>query len=138
MLLRRFLSVATPVAALLLLAPNRGTAQIDSAKTEVHPAYEDVVTDLVMEAQYDFRELQRRLRYPDKARAANIEGVVVLRALVDAEGTVVQVVVERSDSQLFEETAINALRATPFTPARTAQGPVATWKQVDVSFRLTN
>jgi|GEM_PF-554259 len=98
----------------------------------------DEFIDVSEEAQYDKSDLQRRIKYPPAAREQNIEGVVVVRALVDKMGHVSKVVIDRSDNKLLENAAVNAVKETAFTAAKQGTTPVATWVQVDVHFSLTN
>lgn len=91
-----------------------------------------------IEAKWDPADLQRRLKYPRVAEQNGIEGVVIVRALVDKVGKVRDVVIERSDNKILEEAAVDAVRSTPFTPAIQNKQNVATWVQVDVYFTLGN
>jgi protein TonB len=73
--------------------------------------------------------------YPDLARQAQVEGVVVLRVLVERDGSVGEIVVERS-VPLMDEAAITAVRRWVFSPARTGDHPVKAWVLVPFRFRL--
>lgn len=88
------------------------------------------------EAHCDMTDLQRRVMYPEIARRNGIQGVVVLRALVDRRGNVVRTIVDRSDNRVLEEAARDAVVRTRFTPAIQNKTPVAMWIQVPVSFRI--
>lgn len=90
------------------------------------------------EAHCDMADLQRRVVYPEIARRNGIEGVVVLRALVDRRGNVVRTIVDRSDNRVLEEAARDAVIKTRFTPAIQNKAPVAMWIQVPVSFQIAN
>jgi protein TonB len=89
------------------------------------------------EPKWDPSELQRRIKYPEIARRNNIEGTVVVRALVDKNGRVVKTAVDRSDNKVLENAAIDAVTATPFTPAIQNKVPVAIWIAIPVTFRLS-
>ena len=57
------------------------------------------------------------LVYPDRARAARIEGVVVVRYDVTANGAVVNAVVEAADPPgYFEDAALAVVRSWRFRP----------------------
>ena len=88
------------------------------------------------EPAWDQRDLQSRIRYPEIARRNNIQGSVVLRAFIDIHGNVAAINVDRSDNQILTSAAIEAVRATVFTPALQNGRPVGVWIQVPVSFRL--
>jgi TonB family protein len=56
-------------------------------------------------------------RYPDIARAARIEGDVVVDAVILKDGTVSNVTVLRSTSKMFEQACVDAVRQWRFTPS---------------------
>lgn len=71
----------------------------------------------IREPQFDMTELLRRVRYPEIARRNNIEGKVEVRAFIGKDGKVKRVVIDRSDNQILERAAIDAVTQQPFTPA---------------------
>jgi protein TonB len=71
--------------------------------------------------------------YPELPRQANMEGTVVLKVLVDREGRVEEVLLERS-SPMFDDAAITAIRQWRFSPALMGHEPVAAWVTVPVRF----
>ncbi len=73
--------------------------------------------------------------YSDIARDAQVEGLVVVRALVDAEGRVDRVQIEQS-IPLLDDGAMEAARRFRFTPARRAGRPVAVWVRLPFRFVL--
>jgi periplasmic protein TonB len=76
-------------------------------------------------------------RYPSIARRRGIEGRVVLRVQVDAEGHPAQVVVLASSShEVLDKAALRALRKWRFEPAKRAGIAIAGQVDVPVSFRL--
>lgn len=75
--------------------------------------------------------------YPSVARAAGIEGEVVLRVRVDDAGRVVEIELVSTDSgDLFTEAAQRAVREWRFHPAVRNGSPVASWVIVPLRFRL--
>jgi len=75
--------------------------------------------------------------YPTFARSASIEGKVVLRAFVSAEGRVTEVHLTFTDSgDVFVGRATGALMQWRFRPARRGGRPVASWVEVPMLFRL--
>jgi protein TonB len=76
-------------------------------------------------------------QYPSMARAAGIEGTVLLRVHVDETGRVVELFVERTDAgDVFTADALRAVREWRFRPARQGGRPVASWLLVPLRFRL--
>ena len=86
--------------------------------------------------KWDNAELQRRIKYPEIARRNNIEGLVIVRALVDKYGKVVQTHIDKSDNQVLSDAAVDAVKSTPFTPAIQNGNSVPVWVQIPVNFRL--
>jgi TonB family protein len=73
--------------------------------------------------------------YPDDARAAHIEGVVIVEAIVDTDGTVADVRVLRPVPAL-DEAALKAVSQWQFAPTLMNGEPTAALITVTVSFRL--
>ncbi len=76
-------------------------------------------------------------KYPDLAREANVEGTVVLRALVGKDGTVQDVKVIQGNDMLNGE-AIAAAKQAKFKPALQQHRPVAVWVQIPIKFSLSS
>ncbi len=74
--------------------------------------------------------------YPEMARKAGIEGMVILLVLIDKEGKVRDVQVRKGIGAGLDEAAVAAVRQTPFTPAIQNSRPVAVWMSVPIRFRL--
>lgn len=73
--------------------------------------------------------------YPAIARAANVEGTVVLEAVISVDGAVQDVRVLRS-IPLLDRAAVDAVRQWLFTPTRLNGEPVPVVMTVTVTFRL--
>lgn len=78
--------------------------------------------------------LSRRL-YPDLARQAELEGVVVLKVGIDEFGHVKEALVLESVSGL-DEAALDAICKWRFQPARQRDVPVPAWLVVPIRFSL--
>lgn len=78
-------------------------------------------------------------RYPEMLRRAGIEGYVILRFVVDADGQVDEdeVTVIESTHPRFEKPAIQAVTGSRFSPGRVSGKAVATLVQTRVDFTLT-
>jgi protein TonB len=77
-------------------------------------------------------------KYPELAMRAGLEGKVWVKIWVDKEGKAKQVVVIKSDAEIFNEPAIEAARQFVFTPAYMNNGPVAVWVSVPFKFKLAD
>lgn len=73
--------------------------------------------------------------YPEIARQAEVEGTVVIRALVGKDGRVKEAFVTESIPML-DEAALEAARLAVFKPALQQHRPVAVWVQIPMRFRL--
>jgi protein TonB len=73
--------------------------------------------------------------YPEFAVQAQVEGTVLLWALVETDGRVGQVRVQRS-VPLLDEAAVAAVRRWRFTPALASEKPVRVWVSIPVRFSL--
>jgi len=80
--------------------------------------------------------LQRRVRYPEMARRAGIEGTVFVQFVVDEQGNVSEVQVVRGIGGGADEAAMEAVRQTTFRPGRQRGQPVKVRMSLPVRFRL--
>ncbi|MDP2807118.1 MAG: energy transducer TonB [bacterium] len=75
--------------------------------------------------------------YPSICRTMGAEGRVILQALVDKSGKVAQVrVLKSSGNEALDEAAMEALKASTFSPALQGDKPVAVWLSYPVVFSL--
>jgi TonB family protein len=75
--------------------------------------------------------------YPPEAKAAGIQGVVILEAVISADGKVQDVRVLRGQA-ILTEPAIAAVRQWEYTPSSLNGVPVAVIMTVTVNFSLSN
>jgi len=78
------------------------------------------------------------LAYPELARRARVEGVVVLEAIIGADGSVRDVRVLRGAHSLLDPAALEAVRRWRYRPARIGERPVAVYLKVVMTFSLRN
>jgi len=80
---------------------------------------------------------QPALVYPDLARQARVEGVVELKALIDENGNVVELVLVRSTRPnfRFESEAERHVRGRRYQPARKDGVAVRVWLPIVVNFK---
>jgi protein TonB len=83
-------------------------------------------------------EILRRVepQYPEAARKARIEGVVILDAIIAASGEVEAVRVIRSAGRLLDDAAVGALERWTYRPATLNGRPVRVLLTVTVDFRV--
>jgi protein TonB len=80
--------------------------------------------------------LAEKVRYPDDAKRAGIQGRVFLQFVVERDGSVVNPVVVRGIGAGCDEAALEALRASTFTPGKQRGKNVAVKMSLPVVFRL--
>ena len=74
--------------------------------------------------------------YPELARVARLEGNVILQAIIDRNGDVVNVRVIKGQPMGLSEKAIEAIRQWKFQPATLNGKPVDVYYNLTVNFRL--
>lgn len=74
--------------------------------------------------------------YTEEARAARVQGVVILRAIIDAGGEVVDVQVLKGLPMGLAEKTVETVSGWRFEPARRGGEPVAVYFNFTVSFSL--
>jgi periplasmic protein TonB len=74
--------------------------------------------------------------YPELALRANIEGTVWVKMLVTKDGSVKKAIVEKSNADIFNESALAAANRWTFRPALMNHRPVAVWVSIPFRFRL--
>lgn len=91
---------------------------------------------LEIEPRMIYRETPK---YPRIPKMAGITGIVWIKALINADGKVVRVLVvkERSTSvEAFHEEAVKAAYQNKFSPGIQSSRPIAVWVTYKVEFRL--
>lgn len=78
----------------------------------------------------------RKLKYPEKARKAGIEGQVIVRVLVSMEGNYISHFVLQSAHPELDKAAEKAIPYLSFTPAYKLGKPTKVWVNVPVRFKI--
>jgi protein TonB len=73
--------------------------------------------------------------YPSLARKANVEGKVVIRAMVDENGNVTRAMIVEGDD-IFNQAALDAIYKTKFKPAINGNRAVKVWITYPVIFKI--
>jgi TonB family protein len=76
--------------------------------------------------------------YPDAAKEAGIQGVVIMECTIRPDGTVGQAKVVRSAAPLLDDAAVKAVRQWAYTPTLLNGVPVPVIMTVTVNFRLSS
>ncbi|UCG30492.1 MAG: TonB family protein [candidate division WOR-3 bacterium] len=81
--------------------------------------------------------VQAKPRYPDLVRRAGIEGQTVVKALVDIDGSIMDVqVLKSSGNQMLDEAALAAARSWRFSPAKQRDKYVRVYVSIPINFKL--
>lgn len=96
----------------------------------------EVTPQMLPDLRRGLQQMQRRLRYPDAARRAEVEGRVIVQFVVDEEGRVEAPFVVESPSPLLNEAALEAIRTTRWRPGSTGGVPQRVQMTFPITFRL--
>ena len=126
---------------------DHSTANTDSKIGEGGNVVVDIPSNVDVEAEPDTFTPVEKLPvpiiqpvpdYPEIPLRAGIEGTVWLRIWVTKEGKTKKAEVIKTESELFNQAAIDAAMKWVFTPAVMNNGPVAVWVTIPFKFRLQN
>jgi protein TonB len=77
-------------------------------------------------------------KYPELARKAGIEGKVVVKMLVDIDGSIMDVkILKSSGNTMLDQSAVQAAYKAKFTPAKQRDKLVRVWVSRPIDFKLT-
>ena len=79
---------------------------------------------------------QVKAAYPDGAKRAGIEGVVILQVDIDATGAVMDVQVVQGLGSGCDEAAVEAMKQSTFTPAYAGTDPVPVRIRIPYRFKI--
>lgn len=117
--------------------------EIDEAAPPPPPPEED--DEAIVFVPYDeppepiggFAAIQEKLKYPEIARKAGVEGRVLVYAQIDEQGQVVRTrVIQSLGPNGCDEAAEAAIRAVKWKPAKQRDRAVKVWIAVPVDFKL--
>lgn len=82
--------------------------------------------------------LMEKLVYPESAKAAGVEGRVVVQCYFDDKGRLLDTsIVAGSRNSALRKAAIDAVKASRFEPAERDGRPIAGWVEIPFTFRLS-
>ena len=116
-------------------ADNIGQYEVNIKEREEIPDVDEFVA-VEKEPGFDYDALRRRVKYPDLAMRAGIEGRVQVAALIGKDGRVMDIKITDSDNPILNDAAVKAVKDTPFTPAIQNGNPVTTWVRIPIVFEL--
>ncbi|GAB5521720.1 MAG: energy transducer TonB [Rhodothermales bacterium] len=106
---------------------------------EEEAAYEEEIFVVVEEMPVmvgGTKRLYELLEYPEMARIAGVEGMVVVQMVISANGHPSDITVMRSAGDLLDTAALDAVKKLEFTPGRQRGKAVAVRMSIPIRFRL--
>ena len=86
-----------------------------------------------------FKFISENVIYPDEAQKNNIQGRVILKFVVEPDGSVGKILILRGIDSLLDSEAIRVVKALPkFRPGRQAGIAVPVWFSLPVFFQIQN
>ncbi|MEO8398410.1 MAG: energy transducer TonB [Ignavibacteriaceae bacterium] len=80
--------------------------------------------------------IQNKIHYTELARKAGIEGKIIVKAVIDEEGKVINAEVVRGLIPQLDEMALNAVKTTLFKPGRQRGKPIKVQMSIPITFKL--
>ena len=96
----------------------------------------DTIIRTEKEPIVDLSALAKNVEYPKEAWKAGIQGQVVVRVLIDKNGKAITAKIEKSDNIIFNQSALNAVYKTAYTPGYQNGVPVACWVSIPINYKL--
>ena len=84
------------------------------------------------------KELAKNIKYPKSAEKDGIMGKVMVKAIIDEKGDVVDAEIIKSDDNKLNDAAINAVKITKFVPGENDGKKVRAEVTIPISFKLDN
>lgn len=90
------------------------------------------------EPSFSMDALRRAVRYPELAIRTRIEGRVIVKAYINADGTLREAHVATSDNSVLNNAALNGVQQIDYKPAQQNGRAAGCWIYIPVSFELNN
>jgi periplasmic protein TonB len=125
----------TGILTLLVLFALPACAQQEEEKAIDESQYLETV-EVTPSIVGGLEALRKSLVYPEEAVRDSVQGTVIIRVLVNEEGGVDHVAVEKGVHPKLDQAALDAARKVSFNPAKVGQKTVKTKMMLPVKFRL--
>jgi len=118
-------------------ALHRAGADLSFATNDTIPRGSDIPPPDFIEVDKEPTVISRKdAVYPELAQRAGIEGKVWVKVWVDTKGRARNVVVLKSDNEVFNQSAVEAAKQFVFTPASLHGKPVSVWVSIPFKFKM--
>ena len=148
--------ILSPIlAAVLLTAATASAQQLSEGGDETlsqltqteyensEPVEDEIYTEVEESPQFPGGDaalmtfIQSRIHYPFAAKEIGLEGRVVVKFVVQKDGTLDQIAVARGVHPMLDDEALRVIRDLPdFIPGKQNGEPVDVWYMVPVEFKL--
>lgn len=109
---------------------------VEEPKTDNDPPIDVVIFGAEEPRAINMNDIRNLVGYPQIARDAGIEGMVVLRVLIDERGNYVRHKVIKQAHPILAEACEQKVNRLKFTPAIQGNRPIKFWVNVPFSFKL--
>lgn len=111
------------------------------ARVEVNKTIDDenkifVVVEDIPQPIGGLEAIQSKIHYTDLALKADIQGKVIVLAIIDKNGNVIDARIAKSLFPQLDEIALNAVKKTKFTPGKQRGKPVKVQMTIPITFKL--
>ncbi len=107
----------------------------EEKKVEEEPTY-FVAVEEMPEPIGGIQSIQSKIKYPEIAKRAGVEGKVYVLAFVDETGTVTDAKIIKGLGAGCDEEALNAVKLTKFKPGKQRGKPVKVQVSIPIVFKL--
>jgi len=107
----------------------------EEKKVEEEPTY-FVAVEEMPEPIGGIQSIQSKIKYPEIAKRAGVEGKVYVLAFVDETGTVTDAKIIKGLGAGCDEEALNAVKLTKFKPGKQRGKPVKVQVSIPILFKL--
>lgn len=105
---------------------------------EPHPDIKFVQYDTPPAPIGGFKAIQEKIKYPEVALQAGIEGSVVIQSFIDDKGNMSKFnIIKGIPDSGLNDAALEALKQTKFTPAKKDGQDVGVWISIPIIFKLS-
>ena len=125
------LDIGEPLADLPPPPPDEPEEEVDDFEEEIF-----MVVEQMPELIGGIEELQKKIKYPEMARQAGVNGRVFVQFIVDEAGNVVDPVVLRGIGGGCDEEALRVIKEARFKPGKQRGKPVKVRYVIPIVFRL--
>lgn len=121
------------------LNENFGAPPVRNDKNKIVEEVEEIifkVSEEMPEPIGGLAEIQKKVRYTDFAIRIGIEGSVVIQAVINKNGDVVNAVVQKSLLADLDQISLEAVKSTMFKPGKQRGKPVNVQISIPITFKL--